>query len=104
MAMEDTDEFKEFVRAMEELNDDDAEVEKEVLVNYDLGAPGDALADHGGSGEVRDVIRILNDAGIAACVIGTHALRYYGAGRLGVVSISPVCLQLPGEEPRPLTI
>lgn len=91
--MEDSDEFKEFVKMMGEVSDDDAESESGVIVDYDLGALGDALASHGGSGsgEAREVIRILHDAGIPSCVVGAHALRYYGAGRIGVVSIFPVC-------------
>ncbi|KAG7135341.1 hypothetical protein HYQ45_006880 [Verticillium longisporum] len=32
--------------------------------------------------DVRDVITLLNEAAIPACVIGVNALRYFGAGRV----------------------
>lgn len=51
---------------------------------YDFGAPGDVSASHGGAGavEMRDAIRLLREAGIPSCVVGVHALRYYGAFRV----------------------
>jgi hypothetical protein len=41
-----------------------------------------------GVGEAREVIELLSAAGIPACVIGVHALRYYGAGRISWVSLN----------------
>lgn len=45
---------------------------------------GDVDATNGGSGtsEVLEVINALGGAGIPACIVGTHALRYFGAGRV----------------------
>lgn len=65
--------------------------------------------------DVRDVITLLNEAAIPACVIGANALRYFGAGRVTAVSVRPIHLSTsdgltsappgvghlrPGREPR----
>ncbi|KAK8101375.1 hypothetical protein PG999_011749 [Apiospora kogelbergensis] len=54
---------------------------------HNVGAEGDALASHGGAGtvEMLEVVHLLQDAGIPACVVGTHPLGYYGAGRVPIV-------------------
>lgn len=36
--------------------------------------------------DVKGVIRLLEQAGIPACVVGVYALRYFGAGRISNVS------------------
>lgn len=36
--------------------------------------------------DVKEVIRLLAEAGIPACVVGVYALRYFGAGRRSNVS------------------
>lgn len=60
-----------------------------VIINYDIGAPGDSPASYGsGTLEILEVISLLSDSGIPSCVVGTHPLRYYGAGRVPNVSES----------------
>lgn len=41
-----------------------------------------------GSREVLEVIKTLEAAGIPACIVGIHALVYFGAGRAAHVSHS----------------
>ncbi|KAI1323367.1 hypothetical protein F5Y16DRAFT_403562 [Xylariaceae sp. FL0255] len=59
-----------------------------MLKMYNLGAQGDEISSNGGSGtaEILDVIRHLKKAGISSCVVGTLPLRYYGTGRIPVVT------------------
>lgn len=40
--------------------------------------------------DVKEVIGLLKQAGIPACVVGVYALRYFGAGRISNVSQSPI--------------
>lgn len=46
--------------------------------------PDDKLASFGGHStlEAKEVIRILEDAGIISCICGVGALMFYGAGRV----------------------
>lgn len=39
--------------------------------------------------DVKEVIQLLDKAGVPACVAGVYALRYYGAGRVSNVSLVP---------------
>lgn len=50
--------------------------------------PDDKLVSFGGHGtlEAKEVIRILEDAGIISCICGVGALMFYGAGRVRSVS------------------
>ncbi|KAK8004100.1 hypothetical protein PG989_003819 [Apiospora arundinis] len=54
---------------------------------HNIGAEGDALASHSGAGtvEMLEVVRLLKDAGVPSCIVGTHPLGYYGAGRVPIV-------------------
>ncbi|KAM7184868.1 hypothetical protein V8F33_012738 [Rhypophila sp. PSN 637] len=53
---------------------------------HNVGHFGDAIASHSGSGtvEMHSVVELLKEAGIPCCVVGTHALGYYGAGRVPI--------------------
>ncbi|KKZ59964.1 hypothetical protein EMCG_00804 [[Emmonsia] crescens] len=48
-----------------------------------LGLPGDASpSTGGGTREVLEITKILEDAGICCCLVRVSALKYYGAGRV----------------------
>lgn len=60
-----------------------------VIINNNIGAPGDSLPSYGaGTLEMLEVISLLSDSGIPSCVVGTHPLQYYGAGRVPNVSLA----------------
>lgn len=56
------------------------------------------LRTHGGRDvepeDVKEVIRLLKQAGAPACVAGVYALRYFGAGRISSVCLVPLLYQL----------
>ncbi len=49
-------------------------------------------ASYNGHGilEALDIIRIIENAGIACCIVGGRALRYYGVPRVASVSSVPM--------------
>lgn len=53
-----------------------------------LGVPGEPAPSNYGSGtvEIREIVGILEEAGICCCAVGVSALKYYGAWRLRQVS------------------
>ncbi|PLB51558.1 hypothetical protein P170DRAFT_461770 [Aspergillus steynii IBT 23096] len=48
----------------------------------DFGLPGDTIPERCGVREIRDVTRILEDAGIPCCMAGASALVWFGAWRV----------------------
>jgi hypothetical protein len=52
-----------------------------------FGLPGQAMAIHDGAGtsEILEVTKILERANIPCCIVGVHALKYFGAGRVAMV-------------------
>jgi len=66
-----------------------------IIIDHNIGAPGDSLPSYGsGTLEMLEVIKLLSDSGIPSCVVGTHPLQYYGAGR--VPNVGPaVCKSSP---------
>lgn len=60
-----------------------------VIINHNVGRPGDSLPSYGsGTLEMLEVINLLGSSGIPSCVVGTHPLRYYGAGRVPNVGLA----------------
>ncbi|OJD19166.1 hypothetical protein AJ78_00866 [Emergomyces pasteurianus Ep9510] len=63
------------------------EASKPIILTV-LGLPGDASpSTGGGTREVLEITKILEDAGICCCLVGISALKYYGAGRVRHVGL-----------------
>ena len=58
-----------------------------ILKMHNFAAEGDSPASHNGSGtvEMLAVVKLLKEANIQSCIVGTHPLGYYGAGRVPMV-------------------